>query len=398
MDMPFGGTYSSDDFKTGTQAAACGGTTTIVDFAIQPKGGSLHDTVKIWREKADNKACIDYGIHIAITDLNAAILKEIPEVIKEGYSSFKLFMTYDGLRVEDDALLDSLVAVSNNGGLVGVHAENYFIIKSLTKKLLEDGKTEPKYHAESRPDLCEGEAAGRAIKLAKLAGTPLYIVHNSCEASASEIAKAREEGYPIMGETCPQYLLLSKDNYEEPDFNGAKYVMSPPLRDKKNWDYMWQALKRDDLQIVATDHCPFFMEQKRMGIESFTKIPNGAPGVELRMALLYTFGVSLGRLSLQRYVEVTSTNAAKLFGMYPEKGSITVGSDADLVIFDPDKEVTVTQNMLNENVDYTPYEGLKLKGYPVLTLSRGEVIAKDGRYVGPEARGKFIKRGAPEIL
>jgi dihydropyrimidinase len=214
LDMPFGGTYSSDNFITGTQAAACGGTTTIVDFAIQSKGSSLSETTRVWREKADNKACIDYGIHIAITDLNQDILNEIPKVIKEGYPSFKLFMTYDGLRVEDDALLDSLIMVSENGGLVGVHAENYFIIKSLTKKLLGQGKTEPKYHAQSRPDLCEAEAAGRAIKLAKLARTPLYIVHNTCEASVSEIATAREEGYPIIGETCPQYLLLSEENYE----------------------------------------------------------------------------------------------------------------------------------------------------------------------------------------
>jgi dihydropyrimidinase len=398
MDMPFGGTFSSDDFKTGTKAAACGGTTTIVDFAVQPKGKSLNDTAKIWREKSDNKACIDYGIHIVITDMNEKVFGEIPEIIKDGYSSFKLFMTYDGMRVEDDVLMKSLVKVSENGGLICVHAENYFVINYLTKKLLDEGKTEPKYHAISRPDLCEGEAASRAIKLAQICNTPLYIVHNSCEASASEISRAREEGYPIMGETCPQYLLLSDDNYEEPDFNGAKYVMSPPLRNKKNWPYLWKALKNDTLQVAATDHCPFFMEQKRMGTENFTKIPNGAPGVELRMPLMYTYGVLEGKLNLQKFVQVTSTNAAKIFGMYPQKGTIAVGSDADLVIFDQNKEVTVTQSMLNENVDYTPYEGFKLKGYPVITLSRGEIVAENGKYIGKEGGGKFIKRGAPQII
>lgn len=398
MDMPFGGTFSSDNFNTGTKAAACGGTTTIVDFAVQPKGKRLKDTAKIWREKSDNKACIDYGIHIVITDMNEDIMNEIPEIIKSGYSSFKLFMTYDGMMVDDDTLMKTLTKVSSNGGLTCVHAENYYVIKYYTKKLLDEGKTEPKYHAISRPDLCEGEAAGRAIKLAELCNTPLYIVHNSCEASASEIARARKKGYPIMGETCPQYLLLSYDNYEEPDFNGSKYVMSPPLRDKKNWPYLWEALKNNTLQAVSTDHCPFFMEQKRMGINDFTKIPNGAPGVELRMPLMYTYGVLERKLTLQKFVEVTSTNVAKIFGMYPQKGTIAIGSDADLVIFDPNKEVTVTQSMLNENVDYTPFEGFKLKGYPEITLSRGEVIAKDGKYLGAEGRGKFIKRGVPEII
>lgn len=398
MDMPFGGTFSSDNFTTGTKAAACGGTTTIVDFAVQPKGKSLKETAKIWREKSDNKACIDYGIHLVITDMNENIINEIPEVIEQGYSSFKLFMTYEGMRVEDDILMRTLIKVNENGGLTCVHAENYYVINYLTKKLLSEGKIEPKYHAISRPDLCEGEAAGRAIKLAQICNAPLYIVHNSCEASTSEIAKARNEGHPIMGETCPQYLLLSYKNYEEPDFNGAKYVMSPPLRNKKNWAYLWKALEKGTLQVVSTDHCPFFMEQKKMGIDDFTKIPNGAPGVELRMPLMYTYGVEEGRFNLQKFVQITSTNAAKVFGMYPEKGTIVVGSDADLVVFDPKKEITVTQSVLHENVDYTPYEGFKLKGYPAITLSRGEVIAENGKFVGKEGRGKFLKRKAPELI
>ncbi|BDR72950.1 dihydropyrimidinase [Clostridium tetani] len=398
MDMPFGGTFSSDDFLTGTKAAACGGTTTIVDFAVQPKGKTLKETTKIWREKADNKACIDYGIHIAITDMNDEILDEMGEIIKEGYSSFKLFMTYEGMRVEDDTLMRALMKARDKGGVICVHAENHYVIDYFIKKLLKEGKTEPKYHAISRPELCEGEAAGRAIKLAEICGAPLYIVHNSCEASVSEIERARKLGYPIMGETCPQYLLLSYENYEEEGFNGAKYVMSPPLRDKKNWEHIWKALSKDTLQVVATDHCPFFMEQKRMGIDSFNKIPNGAPGVELRMSLMYTYGVLEDRISLQRFVEVTSTNAAKIFGMYPQKGTIAVGSDADLIIFDPNKEIEIKEENLNENVDYTPYEGFKLKGYPVMTLLRGEVIAKNGKFVGQKGVGKFVKRGKGDII
>ncbi|KGI39652.1 dihydropyrimidinase [Clostridium tetani] len=398
MDMPFGGTFSSDDFLTGTKAAACGGTTTIVDFAVQPKGKTLKETTKIWREKADNKACIDYGIHIAITDMNDEILEEMEEVIKEGYSSFKLFMTYEGMRVEDDTLMRALMKARDKGGVICVHAENHYVIDYFIKKLLKEGKTKPKYHAISRPELCEGEAAGRAIKLAEICGAPLYIVHNSCEASVSEVERARKLGYPIMGETCPQYLLLSYENYEEEGFNGAKYVMSPPLRDKKNWEHIWKALSKDTLQVVATDHCPFFMEQKRMGIDSFNKIPNGAPGVELRMSLMYTYGVLEDRISLQRFVEVTSTNAAKIFGMYPQKGTIAVGSDADLIIFDPNKEIEIKEENLNENVDYTPYEGFKLKGYPVMTLLRGEVIAKNGKFVGQKGVGKFVKRGKGDII
>ncbi|AYE35589.1 dihydropyrimidinase [Clostridium septicum] len=398
MEMPFGGTFSSDDFITGTKAAACGGTTTIIDFAVQPTGKTLNETAKIWRDKADNRTCIDYGIHIVITDMNGNIMNEIPDVINKGYSSFKVFMTYEGMRIDDEILMKTLLKVSENGGLTCVHAENYYVIKYLTEKLLSEGKTEPLYHALSRPDLCEAEAVSRSIKMAELCKTPLYIVHNSCKKSVIEIKRAREEGYHVIGETCPQYLLLSTDNYKEPNFNGAKYVMSPPLRDKENWKYMWEALKKDNLQVIATDHCPFFMNQKKLGINNFTKIPNGAPGVELRMALIYTYGVLENNMSLSRFVEVTSTNAAKIFGLYPQKGSIVVGSDADLVVFDPNKETVVTKSMLNENVDYTPYEGFKLKGYPELTLLRGEIIAKDGKYLGKEGSGRFIKRGAPLLV
>lgn len=398
MDMPFGGTHVSDDFNTGTVAAACGGTTTIVDFSIQSKGKTLKETTEIWRKKADGKAVIDYGLHLNITDVNDDILEEIPVMIKEGYPSFKLFMTYDGMRVTDYVLMKALKKVDENGGLVSVHAENYHAIRYFTEKLKAEGKVEPKYHALSRPDIVEGEAVGRAIKLARLCETPLYIVHTSCEESASEIKRAREDGYPIMGETCPQYLILSSDNYEEPGFEGAKYVMSPPLRNKSNWPYMWKVLAQNDIQLVATDHCPFFLKQKELGKEFFWKIPNGAPGVELRMALMYTYGVGRNNFDLQRFVQITSTNAAKIFGMYPKKGTIAVGSDADIVIFNPDIEKTVTKEMLHENVDYTPYEGMKLKGYPEVTISRGKVIVENGKFIGEKGYGKFIKRKAPIII
>ena len=398
LDMPFGGTFSSDDFETGTKAAAVGGTTTIIDYAIQPKGKTLHETIDMWREKADGKACLDYGLHLAVTDLTDEIIEEIPKVIKEGYPSFKVFMVYDNMMVDDLTFMKVLETASKNGGLISVHAENPSVIKFFTEKLLSEGKTEPKYHAQSRPAFCEGEAANRAISLAKLTKAPLYIVHCSCEESVSEIKKAREEGFPIMGEACPQYLLLSEDNYEEKDFGGAKYVMSPPLRDKKNWEYLWKSLDDGVLQTVATDHCPFFMEQKKMGIDDFTKIPNGAPGIELRMALMYTYGVGKGNISLQDFVKLTSTNASKIFGLYPKKGSIIVGGDADLVVFDPNKEVKVTKGILHENVDYTPYEGFELKGYPRATFSRGQLIAENQEYVGESKRGEFVKRNSPEIL
>lgn len=398
LDMPFGGTFSSDDFNTGTKAAAIGGTTTVIDFAVQPQGKTLDETIKMWRDKADEKACIDYGLHLAITQINDKTREEIPQVIKDGYSSFKVFMTYDGMMVDDLTFMEILELASKNNGLISVHAENHAIIKYFTERLLNEGKIEPKYHAVSRPAGCEGEATNRAINLAKMTNAPLYIVHSSCKESVSEIKKAREEGYPIMGETCPQYLILSEDNYEEEDFNGAKYVMSPPLRDKKNWNYLWNSLKNGTLQTVATDHCPFFMEQKRMGIDNFTKIPNGAPGIELRMALMYTYGVVKNNISIEKFVEVTSTNVAKIFGLYPKKGTITIGGDADLIIFDPNKKIKISRDILHENVDYTPYEGIDLEGYPVATFSRGELIAENGKYVGSENRGEFIKRGSPTII
>ena len=396
LDMPFGGTFSSDDFQTGSKAAAIGGTTAVIDFSVQPGGGTLADALRIWKEKAE-KACIDYGFHIAITNCDDNAIKEIPEMMEEGVTSFKVYMVYDGMRVDDEALMKILEKSAECHALVGVHCENYYVIKHLTEELLAAGKVEPKYHAVSRPAKCEGEAANRAIKLAEMTNAPLMIVHNTCEESISRIKEARDKGIKVMAETCPQYLLLSEDNYEEPDFGGSKYVMSPPLRDKKNWDYIWKQIKDGVISTVATDHCPFFLEQKRLGIDNFAKIPNGAPGIEARIPLMFTYGPKHG-LSLQKVVEVTSTNPAKIYGMYPQKGTIAVGSDADIVIFDPEKKVTITKSMMHENVDYTSYEGFELEGYPVMTLSRGDIIAENGEYVGEEKRGKYIKRGIGEIM
>ncbi|MEW9079952.1 dihydropyrimidinase [Terrisporobacter glycolicus] len=396
LDMPFGGTFSSDDFESGSKAAAIGGTTSFIDYSIQPAGGTLADAVKIWKEKG-SKSCVDYGLHVAITKADENALAEIPTMVKEGITSFKVFMVYDAMRVNDAAFMNILEKSKEYGALVGVHCENYHVINHRTKQLLEAGKTEPKYHAVSRPATCEGEAANRAITLAKLTNAPLYIVHNSCEESISRIKEAREAGLPIMGETCPQYVMLSEDNYDEPGFNGAKYVMSPPLRNKKNWDYIWQQLKDGVIQTVATDHCPFFMKQKELGKDDFTKIPNGGPGIETRMSIMLSEGPKHG-LSLNKVVEVTSTNVAKIFGMYPKKGTIAVGSDADLVLYDAKKEVTLTKDVLHENVDYTAFEGVKVSGYPVMTLSRGDVVAKDGEYIGENNRGEFIKREKSIVL
>ncbi len=399
LDMPFGGTVASDDFATGTVAAACGGTTAIVDYAIQGKGQSLQQTANVWQEKAAGKAAIDYGLHIAITDLSDAVLAEIPAIIAAGYSSFKLFMTYDGLMVQDDTMIKALLVTKEYGGLVCVHAENNFIIDYLVNKFRAEQKIEPIYHALSRPPLAEAEATGRAIKLAQIAQAPLYIVHLSCQESLSEVKRAREAGLPVMAETCPQYLLLSQDNYLEPDFHGAKYVMSPPLRPQENNEILWQALAQGNVQVVATDHCPFFFKgQKELGREFFGKIPNGAPGIETRMPLLYGIGVAQQKMSLQKLVEVSATNPAKIFGMYPDKGTIAVGSDADIVVFDPDKELVLRKKNLHEHVDYTPYEGMRVKGYPVVTIAGGRIVAENGRFTGQAGAGKFIKRTAPEII
>jgi dihydropyrimidinase len=394
LDMPFGGTVSSDDFETGTIAAAFGGTTTLVDFAIQGKRMSLKGALKTWMKKAEGKAVIDYGFHVAITDLTKKVLDEIPELVALGVPSFKCFLAYKGaLMIDDGALYEVLRKCKQAGALVMIHAENGDVLDVLINDFLSQGKTDPKYHALSRPPEAEGEATGRGIALARMADAPIYIVHLTCKEALDKVKEARDAGFPVLAETCPQYLLKSYQNYLEPGFEGAKYVMSPPLRDKSNWDVLWKGLATGDLQVVSTDHCPFnFKGQKDMGKDSFAAIPNGAPGIEHRLILLFNEAVKKKRLGLNRFVELVSTAPAKLFGLFPKKGAVAVGSDADLVIFDPRAPFEISAKTHHQNVDYTPYEGFKGKGVPRVVLSNGKVIIRDGKFMGQPGMGCFLKR------
>src|SRR5467141_1397859 len=371
LDLPFGGTSSSDDFETGTIAAAHGGTTTIIDFAVQYHGESLIQAVDNWHKKAEGKTAIDYGFHLITTDLEDDRVPELHRLMDEGVTSFKLFMAYPGVFLVDDAtIFRAMSAAGERGGLICMHAENGIVINEIIKHALAKGHTAPKYHALTRPTIAEAEGVHRAIAIAEMAESPVYIVHLSCADALNQVRQARDRGIPAFAETCPQYLFLSIDDYGE-DFDGAKYVMTPPLRDKANQAELWKGLKMDDLQVISTDHCPFCMkEQKELGRDDFTKIPNGAPGVEHRVSLIYT-GVVENRISLNRFVELTSTAAAKMFGMFPKKGTIAVGSDADIVIFDPEKNQTISVKTHHMNVDYSAYEGKTIKGTVEIVLSRG---------------------------
>ncbi len=394
MDLPFGGTSSSDDFFTGTRAAAFGGTTTIIDFAVQNKGESMLKGVDTWHAKAQGKAVIDYGFHLITTDFEDQHKPEMFKLIDEGITSFKLFMAYPGVFLSDDATIyRAMSAAGERGGLVCMHAENGIVINEIIKKFLAEGRTAPKYHALSRPTLAEAEGVHRAIALAEMAETPVYIVHLSCTDALNQVRQARDRGIMAFAETCPQYLFLSIDDYGD-DWNGAKYVMTPPLREKHNQAELWKGLRMDDLHVIATDHCPFCMkDQKELGRDDFSKIPNGAPGVEYRMELIYNGGVVENRISLNRFVELTSTAAAKMFGMFPKKGTIAVGSDADIVIFDTEKEHTFTLEAQHMNVDYCAYEGKTIKGKVETVLSRGRVVIENGECLVGKGSGEFIKRG-----
>ena len=396
LDMPFGGTTSSDNFETGTKAAAFGGTTSLIDFAIQPKGGSLHEGFDTWMAKAEGKATIDYSFHMIITDLPDKRLSEMDDLVKEGITSFKLFLAYPGVLMVDDATIyKAMLQTKKNGGLVCMHAENGMTIDIIVKQMVAEKKLAPKYHAISRPAAAEGEATNRAIALAEMAGTPVYIVHLTCNDALTKVSDARDRGLPAYAETCTQYLYLSMDDISKPGFEGAKYVFSPPVREKWHQEKLWAGLQQNDLQVVSTDHCPFnFKGQKELGKNDFTKIPNGGPGIENRVQLLYDGGVNEGRISLNRWVELISTAPAKLFGMYPRKGTIAVGSDADIVIWDPEKKLTISAKTHHMNVDYSMFEGKKIKGNAETVLSRGEVIVKDNKFKGKAGRGQFVKRAA----
>src|SRR5450432_4085097 len=394
LDMPFGGTTSADDFETGTRAAAFGGTTTLIDFAIQYKGQSLRTAFDAWMQKASSKAVADYGFHCIITDLPDAQLAEMPQLVREGVSSFKLFMAYPGVFMLDDASIFKAMRTSAAAGaMVCMHAENGGAIDVIVQQALAEGKTAPKYHALTRPTTAEAEATARAIALAEMAGCPVYIVHLSCNDALEKVREARDRGLPVYAETCPQYLYLSLENMEEPGFEGAKYVFTPPLREKWNQEKLWNGLKRDHLQVVSTDHCPFcFKEQKELGKDDFTKIPNGGPGIEHRLSLIYTGGVHGKRFSANRFVELVSTAPAKLFGLFPRKGTVAVGSDADLVIFDPNEEQVISAATHHMRVDYSMFEGIQIKGVPKTVLSRGKPVIEAGQFVGRPGNGQFLRR------
>jgi dihydropyrimidinase len=396
LDMPFGGTTSADDFETGTRAAAFGGTTTLIDFAIQYKGQSLRTAFDGWMQKASSKAVSDYGFHCIITDLPDAQLQEMPQLVREGITTFKLFMAYPGVFMLDDAsIFKAMRASAKAGAMVCMHAENGGAIDVIVKQALAEGKTAPKYHALTRPTTAEAEATSRAIALAEMADAPVYIVHLSCNDALEKVREARDRGLPVYAETCPQYLYLSLENMDAPGFEGAKYVFTPPLREKWHQEKLWKGLKHDHLQVVSTDHCPFcFKEQKEMGIGDFTKIPNGGPGIEHRMSLVYSGGVAQGRFSVNRFVELVATTPAKLFGLYPRKGTVAVGSDADLVVFDPKREHTISVKTHHMRVDYSMFEGIKVKGMPDVVLSRGRVLVEADKFFGRPGQGEFLKRSA----
>jgi dihydropyrimidinase len=395
MDLPFGGTASSDDFETGTRAAAFGGTTTIIDFAVQYHGQTLDQALDVWFAKAEGKATIDYGFHLIVTELPDHRLPELAALINQGVSSFKLFMAYPGVFLVDDAtIFKAMSTAGEKGGLICMHAENGVVIDVLVKRALAEGKTAPKYHALTRPTIAEAEGVHRAIAIAQMANSPVYIVHLSCYDALKEVQAARDLGLPAFAETCPQYLFLDHSYYEQEGFEGAKYVMTPPLRDKSNQEQLWKGLRGDDLQVISTDHCPFcFKEQKELGRDDFSKIPNGGPGVEDRMSLIYDGGVVQKRISLNRFVELTSTAAAKIFGLFPKKGTIAVGSDADIVIFDPNREKTISAKTHHMRVDYNAYEGRTVRGVTETVLSRGNVIVENGTFKGKTGSGQFLKRG-----
>jgi dihydropyrimidinase len=396
LDMPFGGTTSSDDFETGTKAAAFGGTTTLIDFAIQPKGTRMRDALDTWWKKAENKASIDYGLHMIVTDLGECGLEDMDDMVREGVASFKLFMAYPGVLMVDDAtIFQALGRTAKNGALICLHAENGGIIDVIVKKAIADGHTAPVYHGLSRPVAAEAEAVHRAVAMSEISGAPVYIVHLSSEEALNEVRAARDRGVPIFAETCPQYLLLSIEEMSRPNFEGAKYVFTPPLREKHHQPKLWDGLKHDHLQVVSTDHCPFcFEDQKILGKDDFTKIPNGGPGVENRLQLLYHHGVNDGKMSVNRFVELVSTTPARLFGLYPRKGELAPGSDADIVIWDPNAMIEISAATHHMRVDYSMFEGFRVKGNARTVLSRGEVIVDKGEFLGRTGRGSFLKRAA----
>lgn len=395
LDTPFMGTVTADDYPSGTTAAACGGTTTLIDFAFQAHGQRLPDAIETWHTKAAKGAAIDYGFHLAITDLYAGALADMRAVVRAGVPSFKVFMAYKGAVMLDDGQLFRVMQEAGRiGALTCVHAENGDLIEVLSQQLVDRGRLGPASHADSRPPLTESEAVGRAIAIAELAEAPLYLVHLSTARAAAAVREARRDGLPVGAETCTHYLLLGAEEYHRPDFEGAKNVVSPPLRDKHHRDALWEALSAGSLGVVSSDHCPFcFSGQKTLGRDDFRKIPNGGPGVEHRFVLMYGQGVAAGRMTLERFVDVVATTPAKTFGLYPRKGTIEVGSDADIVVLDPTSHTLIMAATQQQNVDYTPFEKWRVPGKVELVYSRGALVARAGTFVGRLGHGRFLDRG-----
>jgi len=399
MELPFMGTFSSDDFETGTIAGLHGGTTTIIDFAIQTQGDTLTAAVNKWHEKAKGKAAGDYAFHVAVTDFNPKTKAEVKDIIeKHGITSFKTFMAYKGaLMVDDRQMFELFKELKKYGGLLTTHAENGDMIDDLISENVAKGNLAPKYHPLSRPEICEAEASGRVIDLAYQSGGSLYIVHMTCEGALNRVREATKRNQKVNVETCVQYLLLDESLYSNEGFEGSKWVMSPPLRKEKDREALWNGINQNLVHTVATDHCPFCMDQKKMGEKNFSKIPNGAPGIEHRMELMYSEGVEKGRITLNKYVDVTSTAAAKIFGLFPKKGTIAVGSDADIVIFDPKQTHTISSKTHHMNCDYSAYEGWKVKGKCKTTILRGTIAVDDGKVFVKKGFGKYLPRKPEKV-
>lgn len=424
LDLPFGGTYSNDDFDVGHKAAAFGGTTTHIDFVIQPKGGSLHDGLATWHKKAA-PAQIDYAFHMAVTDLRDDVLDEIPSMVQEGVTSLKLFMAYKNVfQVDDRTLFRAMRVAAEHGMIVMVHAENGDVEEQLRLKLLAEGKTDPKYHYDSRPPEIEGEATNRAVVMAGMTNCRLYVVHMTCEFAVDALRRGRALGYPVMGESCVQYFTHTRDKHlAKPGFEGAKYVCSPPIRSEKEHGVLWQAIKDGTLQAVSTDHCDFWYEGgvgpwqdwaqahnggdwaayeaqdptyrrpgKELGKGNFARIPNGLPAIEDRLMVMWHLGVNGGRISPQRFVEINATNPARIFGMYPKKGTISVGADADIVVWDPKKTHTLSAATHHMRCDYNLFEGMRVRGVPVQVYLRGKQIVNGADFHGENGAGQFVRR------
>ena len=402
LDQPMSdGSKMADDFLSGTRSAACGGTTTVIPFACQFKGQSLQSAVDDYHQRAGNLAAIDYAFHLIVSDPAPSVLKEeLPQLVAKGYTSFKVYMTYDDMKLNDRQILNLLAVARKEGAMTMIHAENADCIAWLTDQLLEAGMTAPRYHAHSRPMLLEREATHRAIALAELVDVPILVVHVSGREAVEQIREAQGLGLKIYGETCPQYLMLTADDLGLDGFEGAKCICSPPPRDKANQEIIWRALDNGTFQVFSSDHAPFAFEgpngkKVRGEAAAFNEVPNGIPGLETRMSLLMSHGVLNGRIDIHNFVALTSTNAAKLYGLFPRKGTIAVGSDADLVIWDLDTPRTIKNSLLHHNVDYTPYEGIALNAWPAITLSRGVVVWRDGEYLGEPGHGQFLSCDRP---